>query len=592
MKSLLQKHTRVLLSALLILLSFSGCAVTGEPEPTVPQWGWLRERSEYLTVIATEEDFALLEECVNLEYLDLTGSTCYDAILNYISRHPNIYVVYTAPLGNTMVTNTQEKAALDSGTYDAAMLISQLKYLPGLTSLTLENTALTPDELDALQAAYPNVQFVYSVNFLGKEYLTDTQRLDLSGLSREQIPEAVEKLSLLPALKEIELMDASGNSPFTKEDVKALMDAAPDVNIHYTFQLFGKTVSTADETIEFEDVKIGNQGEQEIRAALDILPNCTYFKLEDCGLSNEVLASIRDDYPHAKIAWRVYFGGYTTMTDDDTLRAVYNVFDEHVEILKYCTGAKYIDMGHNTELTDLSFVEYMPDLEIMIASGSSVRNLKGFENCKKLEWLELAYCYSLEDISALKDCTGLRFLNISFTGVQDLSPIEQLPLERFLYLDPKVDRDTRAAFEETHPDCWIRFTGQNPYSLGWRYDDIGETFSEYYLHVRDVFDLDDVDKRLAAEEEAKRREEEAKKEQEEAEKEKEEAEKATDPTVTPPATEAPSVTDPPAPPATEAPVVTDPPAPPATEAPAVTDPPAPPATEAPAAPPPADPPEA
>ena len=45
-------------------------------------------------------------------------------------------------------------------------------------------------------------------------------------------------------------------------------------------------------------------------------------------------------------------------------------------------------------------------------------------------------------------------------------------------------------FKDFHPDCWTRFTGEDPYSLGWRYDDIGETFSEYYKKMREIFGYD------------------------------------------------------------------------------------------------------
>lgn len=37
--------------------------------------------------------------------------------------------------------------------------------------------------------------------------------------------------------------------------------------------------------------------------------------------------------------------------------------------MKYCEGVKYMDIGHNEYLTDLSFVSGMPNLEVMIASG-------------------------------------------------------------------------------------------------------------------------------------------------------------------------------------------------------------------------------
>lgn len=493
MKSRNWKLFRVLLCAVMVLLCFAGCAQKEDAEPTIPHWKWLREKAEYLTVIVTEEDFPLLEECINLEYLDLTGSTCYDAILDYIAAHPQVEVVYTAPLGNLTLSNSETQAALEPGTYDSASLQKQLKYLPKLTSLTLPRMTLTPQELAALQESFPQLLVDYSVELLGREYLTDAAEADLSALTSDQLEETAAKLALLPGLTEATLPDS-----LTMAEVKSLMEQYPGVTFHYTFELFGKTISTTDERVEYEDTAIGNQGEAQIRAALDILPNCTYFRLEDCGLSNEVLGGIQADYPDTKIVWRVYFGEYYSyLTDETTLRTVYGVYNSHADALKYLTSVKYIDMGHNSELTDISFLSYMPDLEVLILSGAPITNLDPLENCDKLVWLELANCYYLEDISALEGNESIRFLNISFSKVTDLRPAENLPLERFVYLGPKVDNEIQAAFEASHPDCWVRFTGSNPLSLGWKYDDVGITYSEYYKFIREIFDLDSVDQRLA-----------------------------------------------------------------------------------------------
>ena len=55
-----------LLFVLLVLLT--GCMRDGEVEPTIPRWHYLLQKAEYLTVIAPgSDDFALLEECVNLK---------------------------------------------------------------------------------------------------------------------------------------------------------------------------------------------------------------------------------------------------------------------------------------------------------------------------------------------------------------------------------------------------------------------------------------------------------------------------------------------------------------------------------------------
>jgi hypothetical protein len=218
-------------------------------------------------------------------------------------------------------------------------------------------------------------------------------------------------------------------------------------------------------------------------------------------------------------------------------------------------------MGHNTTLTDISFASYMPDLEILILSGSSIKNVDPLANCKNLVFLETANCYALEDISALKTCESLRFLNIGFSKVTDLTPIEDLPLERFICLGPQMDKETQTTFEESHPDCWVRFTGQNPLSLGWKYDDIGITYSEYYKFIREVFNLDDVDKRLAQQALA----EQIRQEQERHENDSTESESTPDPEPTPEPAPAPAPEPAPAPDPAPDPVSTPEPDPAAEE---------------------------
>lgn len=583
MKHTLRTAFCIVLCFVAVILCLTGCSKAEDIEPTIPKFKFLREKAEYLCFAAVEEDFAELEECINLQYLDLSGSTCYDAILDYIARHPEVEVVYTAPLGNLTLSSTETKARLNSGSYDGAALLRQLTYLPNLTLLELPGICLTQEELNALQSAKPDLQIQYTVDLMGQEYDSAAAEVSLSGVSTDEASTLAEKLLLLPSLTDVTLPEA-----MNKADVKALMDQLPSIRFHYTFDFFGKTLSTADETVELKNVTIGNSGEAEIRAALDILPHCTYFKLDNCGVDYDILASIREDYPDTKVVWRVEFGGqYSILTDAETMRTVYGVYNSHADILKYCTSLKYIDMGHNPDLTDISFIEYMPDLEIVILSGASMTDLDAFANHKKLEWLELANCYALNDISALESCDNLRFLNIAFAKVADLTPIENLPLERFLYLNPKIDWETRKTFEENHPDCWVRFTGSDPYSLGWRYNDIGITMFDYYLKIRDIFDYDGVDRRVAAENEAKQREEEAKREQEEAAKQPTETTPPVSETTPPASGTTPPVETTPPPAETTPPAATTPPAPP----PAETSPAPSPAETPPAAPPAQNPPE-
>ena len=128
----------------------------------------------------------------------------------------------------------------------------------------------------------------------------------------------------------------------------------------------------------------------------------------------------------------------------------------------------------------------MPDLEILIASGSSVRDLNAFSNCRNLVFLELANCMELRDISALTGCTSLRFLNLSYAKIEDLSALDELPLTHLCLNNNNVTEEERLRFAELKPDCWIiHGTGQD-YGTGWRYDENGDKL-EWYAKLADAF---------------------------------------------------------------------------------------------------------
>jgi hypothetical protein len=149
-------------------------------------------------------------------------------------------------------------------------------------------------------------------------------------------------------------------------------------------------------------------------------------------------------------------------------------------------------VANESALADFMYDNMMLEMNVIHSAWKN--------GCKKLEFLELGYCSSLKDVSALEGLPNLQYLNLGFTSVKDLTPLYDLPLKRFVCLGPRMSWEEQEAFKEQHPDCWIRFTGENPYSLGWRYDDIGETYSDIYRKVREVFDLDSVDQALRKQE--------------------------------------------------------------------------------------------
>lgn len=492
------KKTVLLLAVLAI---FTGCGkkqeiavpthvvvkTTEAPEETQDP----KEILEELTTTVTAGNIYQLEHYKNLKKVDLSGSTCYAAMVDFVQDNPHIDVTYTVDLGGTWVSNHETALTLAPGSFDHAVLLENLQYLPSLTSITLSDITLDAGQINAILEAYPQLTLNYTVSLLGNSYDISTTELDLSSMNSSQVDQAIPRLGLLTNLTSVKLSDG-----LTKSDVAKLQDANPNATFHYNFYLFGKTLSTTTESVEYKNQTIGDDGEAELREALAILDNCSRFVLDNCKFSYDVLAQVREDFRDGpNLVWRVYFGTnsrYNTLTDAETIRAVYNVTDETVSPLKYCEGAKYIDMGHNETLTDLSFVAGMPNLEVLIISGCAVRELVGFENCKKLTWLELAYCYKLENIDSLAGCESLTYLNLSFTKVSNFMALDACPLKRFVCLSPKAPTKEQNTFVGIHEGCLTVFYGySNPYGYGWRYDDNGKTFNEYYKTViREAFNYD------------------------------------------------------------------------------------------------------
>ena len=471
------------LPVLLLAALLAGCAREEPvPETTEPP-------VEKLTLVVTEEDIGRLEEYPDLKEVNFGSSTCYEAIRNYRISHPEVKVTYTVSLGDRAAVSSTRELTLKPGTFDFETLKQNLRYLPELYYLRFEEMELTPEQFGVLAEMYPDMHMDYTITVGDTVCGRDTDALDLSWVEPEQVDEVASRLSLLPGLTQVEMM-AGEESRLDIDDVVKLQEAAPQATFHYTFPLFGKTVTTTDEEIYFQYQWIGDSGEEELRRALKLLRG-TRVVLDTCHFSNEVLAQIRDDFrDNAKVVWRIWFGkDGSCLTDREVIRAVYGLTDSNSKNLNYCEDARFLDFGHDEYLTDASFVSNMPKLEAIILSGSMVKDLTPFENCKELTFLELAYCGYLEDLSPLASCPKLSRVNVSFTKVSDLSPLDELPMHTLCATNSRIDTEEQTRFQEKHPDCQVQFTGDNPYGIPWRYEDRGKP-NEYYGMLREVFDYD------------------------------------------------------------------------------------------------------
>jgi hypothetical protein len=354
-----------------------------------------------------------------------------------------------------------------------------------------EDTGPSYDELLEYRLAHPDVTVIYNVNLLGKEYTLDTVSINLSEIDPAKVHEAAKLLPHFSSLRYVELMKEDGSCALTPDQIKVLQDAIPEVPCHFTFALFGKQVSTSDTVIEFKDTPIYDSGLAKIEEAMALMPKLETVKLDNCGTTSEAMDKLRSKYPDLGIHWRVWFGKYTCMTDETVLRLTNGLKNEHIGEMKYLTMAEYVDIGHNEFLSDISFFEYMPNVKLIIGSGTSIKDVSSLKDLKNLEFLELCFCSNLKDLTPIATMTGLKYLNIGGTNANDITPIMERPLERFVCMLTNVPHAQKDAYARAFPDCLIVKTGRQPFGYGWRYIDDGYTFNDYYLTMRKIFHYDE-----------------------------------------------------------------------------------------------------
>ncbi len=470
-----------------------------------------------LTLVLQPGETALLDEFTALQSVDFSGSTCYDEFIPWIEKHPEVAATYTVVFpGDVTAQWDAETLALPGlNSETAAQAAKLLPYLPKLKTLELgsqaEGASLLPADLAALQAVCPEAALNYAFTLAGQAVHLADEELDLSALSHEEVPQAAETLSAMSALRSVNL-GGEGANDLAWEDIGTLQAANPNADFAYSFSLFGKSLNTLDETLDFNHITMDDGGAA-VRSILPYMQNCTYLDMDFCGVSNEDMASIRDDFPNIKVVWRIWFAdAYSVRTDVIKILASKPsvggaVNDEEARVLQYCTDLKYLDLGHNHCITDLSFVNYMPNLEVLIVAMNPLADISPLANCPHLEYLELNST-DVGDLSPLSGLQELRHLNVGCCpNVSDISPLYGLTkLERLWlsYQDP-VPAEQIEAMQAAAPDCVIDNTCSDPTAGGWRYTDLNDegwvtwakygyfTFEEHprYKLLREQFGYDE-----------------------------------------------------------------------------------------------------
>ena len=335
-----------------------------------------------------------------------------------------------------------------------SLLLLSLLLLAALSCLLLSGCSAAPLTLPPL-----------AITITGQE-----TTLDLSAVEAAYVEQLIPNIAEMPNLKSIDLGDA-GDAAAPRipwETVKAIEEARPDVTLQYKFVLYGKPFDLQSTAMDLNHLEMFDEGALVKKVAL-CMPQLSWLDMDFCGVSDEAMADIRDSLPNAEVVWRIWFGkgiygGYSVRTNVTKILAsnpdkAGELNPETTRALKYCTKVKYLDLGHNDQLSDISFCAYMPELEVAIFANGRYHDLTPLTHCPNLEYLELQYG-AVSDLSPLAELKNLRHLNIAWNfTLMDISPLYDLDLERLWIGEYNpVSPAQVAEMQRRHPDCEINTT--------------------------------------------------------------------------------------------------------------------------------------
>ena len=349
-------------------------------------------------------------------------------------------------------------------------------------------------------------------DFLEKHYNITVSSLDMTGATETQVKEVLPALPYAKSLQTIRLGNES-DAPFDWELIRQISDAAPNAILDYSFSLYGyNEFNLKDEKLDLRKIPVNDDGTA-VETVLPCMHRCTFLDMDSCGVGTDRMVEIRDKFPDVKVVWRIEFGAgmtYSLRTDATTCLASLSGGDwgqgprdpEDVWGLQYCTDMKYLDLGHNNNLRTIFFCEYMPDLEVLILSRDHLLDLTPLQNCKKLRYLEL-FWNPLDDITPLTGLENITDLMISglpnLTDMSCLVPADVMPKINRLWVGTTTDvpHSQIEEFQKNHPNCIVNDT-DNDIAYEWRYKEINHPESTgipnvlwpQYIEIREIFGYD------------------------------------------------------------------------------------------------------
>ena len=340
---------------------------------------------------------------------------------------------------------------------------------------TLDVTALniSAENVESIRSQVgDNVDVIWSVPFNGSKIPSNAPELTLSGDISKEDASAVKYFN---SLKSLQITTSEVN-----DNLCSLIDAATEnnseLNVNCSAKIYGADVDSSMELLDLNNIPI--ESPDLLCLAIEIFPNIKTIEMCDCGLSNEVMQGLREEYPEIKFVWTISFLNFKIRTDVQVFSTLAKKLDKpgntktFEPIFKYCTELRALDLGHMA-ITDISEIRNLKKLHTLILADNYISDISPIAELKDLVYVEL-FQNKISDISPLLDLPNLEDLNMCYNAkVKDpVALTSKTKLKRLYMSFCGLERSDILQLKEGLPaDCEFNYTARNCVYDGWRSPD-------------------------------------------------------------------------------------------------------------------------
>ena len=431
--------------------------------------------TEITVTTLSEKDVEILDYARQLQTVHAEGCTDYEVLELLRQRRPELDINYSVVFSGGSCPWDQETLIFNSFAEEE---ISLFKHLPNLKKVVLAEGNYDKNSVDLLRNSLRDAGLEFGLTFRGETYSTAEQSLQVEAITDADL----EMLQYFNGLKKLQLK----NPAAAPEKIFALQDQLPGVAVSWEVTLGDKTFDPTTKEVDLTMVEVKDL--EEVEQKMAYLPELEQVTFGVCGvdnanwgnskskltaspIENEDMAAYRDRVrENYKVVWTVRLGPHIALnTDTDNFMpnhfGVGQLPDSYAYNLRYCEEMVCLDVGHMT-LTDISFVEYMPNLKYLILAWTEVQYIEPIRSCKNLVFLELDWS-CIRDISPLVDCTALEDLNLGCTYCS-IDPLLEMPWLKNVYM---IRRHSAGVVGTALPDTRV-VTSSDPdaatVGYGWR----------------------------------------------------------------------------------------------------------------------------